>query len=48
SRIVLDGQQKNYPLIINFDDLPNRTRDLFPELLDIVDRKTESGFRTWQ
>ncbi|CAG8835732.1 43720_t:CDS:2, partial [Gigaspora margarita] len=43
--IISDGQQKNYPLKINFDNLSNCTRDLFFELLDIVDGKTESGFR---
>ncbi|CAG8715439.1 20155_t:CDS:2, partial [Dentiscutata erythropus] len=33
---IPDGQQKNYPLTIDFENLPNRVKDMFPELLNIA------------
>ncbi|CAG8819961.1 12998_t:CDS:1, partial [Racocetra fulgida] len=44
-RIVQNGRQKNYPLTIDFDNLPNRVKDMFPELLNIAVGKTKSLFR---
>ncbi|CAG8543442.1 21983_t:CDS:2 [Cetraspora pellucida] len=45
SHIVPDGLQKNYPLVIDFDTLPNRIEVLFPELLEVATGKTKSLFR---
>ncbi|CAG8845894.1 43268_t:CDS:2, partial [Gigaspora margarita] len=43
--IIPDGQQKNYPLTIDFENLPSRVKDMFPELLNIAVGKTKSLFR---
>ncbi|RIB02072.1 RTC4-like domain-containing protein [Gigaspora rosea] len=45
SHIVPDGLQKNYPLVIDFNILPNRIKTLFPELLEVATGKIKSLFR---
>ncbi|CAG8508031.1 5959_t:CDS:2 [Dentiscutata erythropus] len=45
SHIVPDGLQKNYPLVIDFNTLPNRIKVLFPELLEVATGKIKSLFR---
>ena len=43
-KIVPEGLKKNYPISIDFDDLPNRVEGLVPELMLIIEGK-ESYFR---
>ncbi|CAG8785830.1 15442_t:CDS:2, partial [Racocetra fulgida] len=43
--IVPDGLRKNYPKNIEFDQLPNRINKLFPQLFEIVTKKTKSTYR---
>ncbi|CAG8459252.1 3290_t:CDS:2, partial [Dentiscutata heterogama] len=45
SRVVLNGKEKNYPLTINFNNLPKRIEKLFSELLKIVTKQTQSLYR---
>ncbi|CAG8505585.1 18701_t:CDS:2 [Racocetra persica] len=43
--IVPDGLSKNYPKVIDFKQLPERVKNLYPELWMIITKKAESIFR---
>ncbi|CAG8641042.1 11244_t:CDS:2 [Acaulospora morrowiae] len=45
SNIVPDGLRKNYPLTIDFDNLPLRIQSMFSELKDVATGKKKSFFR---